>query len=516
MVQRATGGFRPRGAGSGRGAVAAWALVVLLVAALQTGLPIASDEAYFVAWGRVLRGGFYDHPPLPGWISWLLWRAGAGLGLGPGILHRGFALALGLLSVALLARHWTRLQGRDGGRAVVALVLAPGVPVLFSLFVNDTILTVATLLFLLALERAYARGGAGWHIAAGLALGAMALTKYTGALIWLGALVAFLTWPEGRRFLWRGFVPISLIAALPFLQHLWWNAWNCGATLGFNFAFRTARATGWGPLWLAATLLLATGPVGVAALVRALRGRAPLGLFSRIFLASLAVALAVALWRREFGINWGAPLVPLAFLALAEQSPSPDPARLRSLAAALAVVVLGPVLGLLLALRWGLVAPEAVLPPDRARAAALVMDLADGALTPDLRRLVAGRVMAAPEYGLGAMLEIAGFAPVAVISRSVYGRNQDLFTDFDALAGADMALLLGTAAPERFAPLFARFRVESIRGPHGEQRVLLGDGFRPEIYRRDWLGPVLQGFYARSPVPWLACPPAGTDGARSP
>ena len=35
-------------------------------------LPLLDDEAYFITWGQSLEGGYYDHPPLIGWITWLL------------------------------------------------------------------------------------------------------------------------------------------------------------------------------------------------------------------------------------------------------------------------------------------------------------------------------------------------------------------------------------------------------------------------------------------------------------
>ena len=44
-------------------------LIKLVIAAL---LPMTGDEAYFVLWGRQLDYGYYDHPPMAGWMTGLM------------------------------------------------------------------------------------------------------------------------------------------------------------------------------------------------------------------------------------------------------------------------------------------------------------------------------------------------------------------------------------------------------------------------------------------------------------
>src|SRR5260364_354804 len=40
-------------------------------------LPITADEAYYFIWGHFLSGGYYDHPPLIGWLLYLFQLLGA-------------------------------------------------------------------------------------------------------------------------------------------------------------------------------------------------------------------------------------------------------------------------------------------------------------------------------------------------------------------------------------------------------------------------------------------------------
>ena len=485
-----------------------WVLALLLALMLQLLLPIMGDEAYFIAWGREWRAGLYDHGPLPGWISWLIWRLGSGLGLEvQGVLHRLFSLLLGALALALLGRRLRRMPG-GGGAALLLLALVPGYLVLFNLYLNDTILAFAALCFLLAAEAALRARDRVWRpvLAAGLAFGAVLLTKYNGALLWLGLIPALLSWGGGRRFLLTRFAAISAIAALPFLWHLWWNWNNCSVTLAFNFAFRNAQAPGNGPAWLGLSLLLMAGPAGFVALGRLLRQARPPGFFGRAFLGTLLVMLAVSLWRREFGANWGAPLGFMAVLALAEAGPA-GPA-LRRAGAALALLVLLPLGVLLLADRLELVRLAGLPGIDAGKAHAWQMrrDLADGSLPRALAPLLEGRQLAVMEYGIGAALENAGLGKAVVFSRSVFGRNQDLEVDFRALDGADMLVLVNGPRPEpALEALFAGARWQELRTARGRYQVILGSGFRYEAYRAAWIAPVLAAYYDRSPFPYRRC-----------
>src|ERR1700693_1144860 len=51
-----------------------WITVIAVLGAkilLAAALPITSDEAYFVIWAKNLDFGYYDHPPMIGWILYL-------------------------------------------------------------------------------------------------------------------------------------------------------------------------------------------------------------------------------------------------------------------------------------------------------------------------------------------------------------------------------------------------------------------------------------------------------------
>jgi len=490
---------------------AIWASLILLWLLLVLAIPITSDEAYFIAWGKSFQWGFYDHPPLPGWISYLVQGLDNIVGLprhGP--LHRLFSLGLGLSGLWLVV-----LRMRKRGLTLpvepllLALCVAPGFLILSSLYLNDSVLAFTVLLFVLAVEAAYRASRHVWValLLAALAFDLVLLTKYNGALVYLGLGVALLSWPAGRRFLFGRFVLISLLALPVFLGHLWWNYQHCSINLAFNFGFRDSRATGFGPLWLMLTLLIMAGPLGYGVLWHLLTQRTRnFGFFSRLFLGTLAVMLVVSILRREFGVNWGAPLGFLALLALAEIAPFGAPVWSRRLGLGLSVLTLGPLAVILLLLKFG-VLPASMVAPSKVGILNQQLDLANGSLIAQLRPLAKGRVVAAGEYGIAAVLDNARFDHTTVFSRSVFGRNQDLMTDFRALNGRDVLFVPygGVVNQASIAPLFDSLKIVTLQTARQSYQVALGQGFRFAAYRTGWILPVISALYDKSRFPYGAC-----------
>ncbi len=484
-----------------------WLFVILMSVALQYAVPVASDEAYFISWGRDFVPGVYDHPPMPAWISFGLWRLNDLVGFNSlEGLHRGFALFLGVASLGFLALRLHRMR-LPIGPSLIAVAMVPGYILLFNLYLNDTVLTFLSLLFVLAVDNAYRAERNVWVaiVIAALAFAAMLLTKYNGAVVFLGMVLAFATWPNAWRFLFTRMFAISLMALAPFLWHLWWNYQNCSVNLAFNFDFRTSAATGFGPLWVLLTLLIMTGPLAVLVLL-GLRRTLFVGFFARVFLASLVVVLAISVLRGEFGVNWGAPLGFMAVLALAEVNPRAMEIA-RKFGLILSFVSLVPLAALLILLKSGSLPPEAIASPREGFTVRMLYNIDEGDLVTELRGFAAGRPVAVLEYGVGASLINAGFSDVLVFSKSVYGRNQDLTTDFRAYVGQDIVLLAPTAEGEtRLAnELFDSAEVHRIQTDRQSYQVILGRNFRYDVYRTNWILPVLTGLYEQSRIPHGNC-----------
>ncbi len=528
------------GSGAGPSVSAAIRLAVLVAAVLglyQIVLPVLADEAYLLSWGLDPAAGYYDHPPLTGWVSTGLLWLDAALGLGrPVALARGFALGVGALSAGLLYRRLVLLAGPDLARGLLAVwLLIPATTLFFSVYLNDLLVMALSLVFVLACHDLWRRPGPapGPLLLAAVALGLMLLTKYSAALVYLG-LVAGLIWNRrGRRFLLLRLGPVTLLAGLPFLWHLGWNARNCAVNFAFNFAFRQERASG-GPVavWLA-SMVLSTGSIAfqglwgfVRSCTRGPDGAGPDGagpdgagsgrFFAPVFLASIALALLIALTRGNFGGNWAAPFGALAVLSLGEARAARGVRAARASGLALTLGLVLPLLLLSAALKAGLLpAARAPLPGEAAvLRLTLPRDLGSGALVPALREAGRGRVYATAHYASTAMLRLQGLGPAVTLSASVYGRNDDLFVDYAALDGRDFLILAFRGARERNQArelarrFFATWRELEPSGPRGRYLAILADGFDYPAFRAEILAPFIRDHYLAAPVPFRACPPA--------
>lgn len=489
-----------------------WALVLLIGVLFQLYFPIASDEAYFISWGSSPAFGYYDHPPLPGWISYAITSLGGMLHITKiGLLHRLFSVGLGGASLLLIAHRAKQISGQPSGPVLIALALVPGYLVLFNLYLNDTLLLFTVLLFLLASEWAYRANRLVWLaiLASGLSFAAVLLTKYNGAVIYIGMVFGLLSWPAGRRFLFGRMVLISLVALGPFLLHLWWNYNNCSINLAFNFGFRKSEASGFGPLWLLFSLIIMAGPLGFLALWAAAKNRRGphLGFFTRAFLGSAGVMLVVSIMLGDFGANWGAPLGIMAALSLVEMAGA-KPLRLAAnVGAGLSALLLLPPLALIAALQLNLVAPKDLVPPAQARFATLLLDMDSKELPRALRSLATDRVLATTEYGVGAGFQAAGFGEVVVLSQSVFGRNQDLAVDFRALNGRNMLLMSpqNSRARALATSVFDSFQIVTVTTSRQSYDVVLGQGFQYEKYRENYIYPVITRLYDKNPFPYAHC-----------
>src|SRR5438105_4512758 len=202
--------------------LAVLALVALrLVAAAWT--PLTFDEAYYWMWSKHLAFGYYDHPPMVALVirlgtmvagdtelgvrlvsillalpmSWAVYRATA-------ILFGGMRLAATatiLLNVTLMA-------------AVGTMIVTPDAPVL-----------VASCFVLFALAKVLETGRGAWWLAAGAAVGAALLSKYTALFFGPAILIWLISVPKLRRWLLSPWLYLGgLVALAMFAPVILWNA----------------------------------------------------------------------------------------------------------------------------------------------------------------------------------------------------------------------------------------------------------------------------------------------------
>lgn len=453
---------------------------------LGAALPITGDEAYFAIWGRRPDLGYYDHPPMVGWMlaplvalsnaEWLLRL--------PTIL---LPAALALLVRRALATWF----GRDAGTADLAGLAVLLVPMnLWNVLVTtDTPLALFSVASLLAFARQR-------FLLAGVLLGLAFLSKYFAVLLGLG----YLAWALAARR--PAAFGLAFLGALPFgLVNLYWNWQACWCNVMFNAINRHEDAE----LAGATTVLFALSLAYLAAplLWFAWKGRD---------------RLAAAMKEPAVGATLAAWLVPLAVFALL------SPVKrigLHWLLAFMPALVLTVALALdrralVLTLRW--FGTLAVL-----HAAAFIVLLAlpldtwkNHRLYPRLVLLfdapavlqalgpqLARYRLAAEGYSLAATLGHHAGRNVPVFGAgSSHARHDDIVTDWRRHDGRDF-LILRRDAPvlDDYRPYFREVEALSVEVRGARLHAVLGRGLDYPAYRAGVLEVVRERWY-RIP-PWL-------------
>lgn len=449
-------------------------------------LPITGDEAYFAIWGRRPDLGFYDHPPMVGWMLAPL----VALSNAEWILRLPTILLPAAL--ALLVRHaLTAWFGRDAETADLAgmAVLLVPMNVWNVLVTTDTPLAFFSVASLLAFARQR-------FLLAGALLGLAFLAKYFAVLLGL----AYLAWALAARR--PAAFGLAFLGALPAgLLNLYWNWQACWCNVMFNAINRHDDAGfSWGtPALYAASLAYVAAPL----LWFAWRGRE---------------RLRAALPRAEVGVLFAAWLVPLAVFLLLSPVKRIGLHWLMSFVPAL-VMTVALVLerrALVVTLRW--FGALAVL-----HAAALVVLLAlpletwkNNRLYPRLVLLfdapavlqvlgpqLARYRLAAEGYALAATLTHHAGRNVPVFGAgSSHARHDDIITDWRRFQGRDL-LILRRDAPvlDDYRPYFREIEALSFEVRGARFHAVLGRGLDYAAYRAGVLAVVRERWY-RIP-PWL-------------
>jgi len=460
-------------------------------------LPVTADEAYFILWGRTPALGYYDHPPMVGWL------------LAPLVALSESAWMVRMPSVVLppvmaLLVHWAlsawfRHDADTADLAALAVLLMPA-NVWNVLITTDTPLVLFSVASMLVFARAAEKNSSGLFFAAGIFLGLAFTSKYFAVLLGLAFLVWAIASKKPKAFL------LVFLGGLPFgLLNLYWNYEACWCNVMFNAINRHEEGgSGWSlatPGLYVASLAYLAAPL----LWFAWRGRdrlrdawqrpgeralllawlVPLAVFAALspvkriglhwllsFIPALVITVSLALGRRELvaSVRWFALLAVLHVLPIA-------------------------VIGVLPLDTWksSRLYPRLVFPGRVAELTA--------AAAPDL----ACKVLATDSYASAAMLEYHMRTPVAVIGRgTAHARQDDIDTDWRALDGRDIVILRREApAAGEYQPYFRSVEVKQLPLSGGSYHAVIGSGFSFAAYRSSVLADIRDRYYripSRLPV----------------
>ena len=209
--------------------------LIRLVYALK--LPLTGDEAYFWEWGRHPALGYYDHPPVAGWILWFTRQL-----LGETVAAvRIPAVLTGTLVVTIIHRFTLDITGSRRSAALTG-ILAMGIPiitVLGVLYGTDTPVLAAGTLGGYFFHKAVNRNDKSAWIWTGLCFAIVLGSKFLGVPLLGAAWLYILLNPGSRRHLKTpGPYVASALSLLGIIPVIIWNASNEWATFTFNFASR--------------------------------------------------------------------------------------------------------------------------------------------------------------------------------------------------------------------------------------------------------------------------------------
>lgn len=491
---------------------------LLLKLALAYALPLSGDEAYFWLWGHHLHFGYYDHPPMVGWMLFLLEHVGHASWLMrlPAVF---FSSLIGVLLYRLL-----RVVNENGAALAAALFLVWPFTIMNVLITTDTPLILFVFLSVYALAQGINSATNRHYIWSGAWLGCAFLSKYFAVLLGLAYLAWFVLTAAGRM-RWRQGVLLVLVALPAVAINVWWNYTHCWDNILFNLYNRNVGAA-WSwhnlGLYVLMTIYLTTPPalyvwwqarcqVGLnASLVNVqsallaqqdvdqdMVGR---NIFSteiqqgirQLYLMTFFVPMLfffVLSWGKTIGLHWVLAFYPFFFLVLGLDVAERVLKRL--------FYFMSGFTGLhVLVLLTLLLAPVAWWQQSRLYAGYVLLMRPQAVLT-QLHAYTDGRVLATNDYSSSALMSYQSGQEYLVYGPgSKHARQDDMTTDFRTLNGRNMLIFdKSPTALQQYAPYFTHVtsHIMSVNG--AKFYVVTGDDFHYAAYRAGVLATIRQKYY---------------------
>jgi len=468
----------------------ALAATLLLRAWLAAVVPFTGDEAYFLVWGQQPALGYYDHPPMVGWLLALL----APLSTAEWFLRLPSLLlpaALAFAARAALVRWFASPQATADLAA--AIVLLVPMNVWNVLVTTDTPLVLFSFAAVLLFARAAQDSSRAGFLMAGACLGLAFLSKYFAVLLGMGML-AWAVFGRGARARWQA-LGLVAIGALPAgLENLYWNYHACWSNVMFNAINRHEGAgLGWtNPLLFIAALTYLAAPLlwyawkGRGAIIDSLGDPGHRALVFAWLVPFAVFALLAPV--KKIGLHWLLSFVPPLVLTLAIALPQEKLVRCAKFLAvfavlhALAVVVL------------------ASMPLETWKSNRLYSRLVLQFRTAEVLEKLAPYKTYEPatdNYTLSAILSYYAGRDFFVFGAGTsHARHDDIVTDVRGFDGKDIVIVRRDPPPEQdYRPYFKSAEFKAVEVAGTTIHLVLGRRFDYAAYREGVLKQVRDRWY---------------------
>jgi hypothetical protein len=201
-------------------------------------LPLTGDEAYFIKWAQNLSMGYYDHPPMVGWLIHLMsYVSNSHMFFRLFAVVTTFVAAFVIYKIALLYR-----VERSKALLTSFAFLASPVDLLLMLMTNDVALlffgSLGTLFLLYSLEK---KEWLRYSLLAGIFLGSAFLSKYFAVFLMLSLLIFSFYMYKSKAL--KNVLIVSAVVSLFIAQNLYFNYNSCWNNIMFNFCARTEESS---------------------------------------------------------------------------------------------------------------------------------------------------------------------------------------------------------------------------------------------------------------------------------
>lgn len=472
---------------------------------LAVSFPITGDEAFFYWWGVYPDWGYYDHPPMVGWVIALMREL-----LGDTV----WAVRLPAVLLPLIVGWglWLALKPFDRVRAAWAVLLFWLAPSnwLLMLITTDIPLMAWSVFSVAALMRAERREvldrqAYALYALSGVLLGCAFLSKYFAVVLGLTYLVYFVLY---RRPRWTGLLLLVLCAVPAALINIDYNMSHGWANIMFNVYNRnTDEVFAWSkPFTYLGMMFYLVTPVvawvawrqrkALSAAARQHRLLACLVLVPFLFFLFLAA-------KKVIGLHWVLSFYPFGFAFLAFAL---APRQLATCAKGLALFTALHVLmvaGLYTTKleTWRTVKPLSRIYPQVIRSYQTAQIL-DKLSSPGVV-LMADAYTPASIYGF----ERRVYMPVFGVGR-FHARQDDMLVDFSVYQGKTIRVIM-MSPPDlaAYAPYFEAVQTVKITQSGVDFYAVEGTRFNYEAYRVQVLGGIYKRFYnIPSFLPMTGCP----------
>jgi len=275
-------------------------------------LPLMGDEAYFIKWAHNLSSGYYDHPPMAGWLIYLLSFINSSY-----IFFRFFVF-VSIIIVSFFIYNISILLKASKEKAfmVSLLFLVSPIDILMVLFTNDIpLLLFGTISSWLLIKSFNTKNWFYYSALTGIFLGLAFLSKYFAIFLAIGLLIWSIISYRTKAI--KNIVVVVLFFSIFLFQNLYFNYNSCWNNIMFNLFSRANSDIGFDPKTLFGYFGLIIYLVTPWGLYYILKTKQYLGMIEKFIYSIIMVVLLIFFMvslKNKIGLHWFILFLPYIYM----------------------------------------------------------------------------------------------------------------------------------------------------------------------------------------------------------